>query len=156
MGGAVMSPSGKGGRRALDASINLVPFIDLLSCCLSFLLITAVWTQLAAVPATHASPGPGDRSDAQPQMSLMLFIGREGFLLTRSTGETVQLSRKGEQLDLGGLDAAMRHVKQEYPNKRDIRVRSSDDTPYDELIKTLDALRAAQFPEVQVGEAAGS
>lgn len=156
MGGVAMSPSGRGGRKSLDAAINLVPFIDLLSCCLSFLLITAVWTQLAAVPVTHASPGRGDPSDAPPEVSLLLLIGPDGFLLTRSTGESLQLSRKSEKLDLGGLEAAMRRVKQEYPDKRDITVRSTDGISYDELIKTIDTLRLAQFPQVQVSGAAGT
>jgi len=55
MGGAAPTPSGKGGKKPLDASINLVPFIDLLSCCISFLLITAVWTQLARMDVTQKS-----------------------------------------------------------------------------------------------------
>ncbi|MBY0371880.1 biopolymer transporter ExbD [bacterium] len=38
-----------GGRRSLDAEINLVPFIDLLSVCICFLLMTAVWTQISTV-----------------------------------------------------------------------------------------------------------
>ena len=46
MAGAAPMPSGKSGKKALDATINLVPFIDLLSCCIAFLLITAVWTEL--------------------------------------------------------------------------------------------------------------
>ena len=47
MGGAAPTPTGKGGKKALDAALNLVPFIDLLSCCISFLLITAVPALLA-------------------------------------------------------------------------------------------------------------
>lgn len=35
-----------GGRRSLDAELNLVPFIDLLSMCICFLLMTAVWIQV--------------------------------------------------------------------------------------------------------------
>jgi uncharacterized membrane protein len=50
MAGAGMSVSAKGGRRPVDAAINLVPFIDLLSCCISFLLITAVWVNLGRMP----------------------------------------------------------------------------------------------------------
>src|SRR3954466_3769028 len=38
-----------GGRKSLDAEINLVPFIDLLSVCICFLLMTAVWVQLSTV-----------------------------------------------------------------------------------------------------------
>lgn len=36
-------------RKSLDADINLVPFIDLLSMCICFLLMTAVWIQLASM-----------------------------------------------------------------------------------------------------------
>src|ERR1035437_3090059 len=39
----------KGSRRSLDAEINLVPFIDLLSMCICFLLMTAVWMEIGAV-----------------------------------------------------------------------------------------------------------
>src|ERR1035441_8269205 len=37
-------------RRSLDAEVNLVPFIDLLSMCICFLLMTAVWLELGSVP----------------------------------------------------------------------------------------------------------
>ena len=52
MGGAAPTPTGKGGKKPLDAAMNLIPFIDLLSCCISFLLITAVWTQMARMNVT--------------------------------------------------------------------------------------------------------
>ena len=51
MAGGMMVPGGKGGRKPLDAQLNLVPFIDLLSCCISFLLITAVWVTNSRIPA---------------------------------------------------------------------------------------------------------
>ena len=35
--------SAKGHRRSLNANLNLVPFIDLLSVCITFLIATAVW-----------------------------------------------------------------------------------------------------------------
>ena len=34
---------GRGRRRSLDLTINVVPAIDLLSCCITFLLVTAVF-----------------------------------------------------------------------------------------------------------------
>jgi len=49
MGGAAPVESGKKGKKSLDAELNLVPFIDLLSCLISFLIVTAVWTQIAAL-----------------------------------------------------------------------------------------------------------
>lgn len=51
---------GSGGRRkSLDAEINLVPFIDLLSMCICFLLMTAVWVQLGSVQVKQANGTEG-------------------------------------------------------------------------------------------------
>lgn len=57
----------KGTKRDLNAELNLVPFIDLLSMCICFLLMTAVWIQVSSltVKQTHgtkvgASTGPYD------------------------------------------------------------------------------------------------
>jgi biopolymer transport protein TolR len=46
VGGA--GPS-SGRRKSLDAELNLVPFIDLLSMCICFLLMTAVWMEIGGV-----------------------------------------------------------------------------------------------------------
>jgi biopolymer transport protein ExbD len=42
----------------VDSEIPLVPFIDLLLCCVMFLLVTAVWNQLAAVETSTPSSAP--------------------------------------------------------------------------------------------------
>jgi biopolymer transport protein TolR len=64
MAGASPTPQTEG-RKSLDAEINLVPFIDLLSVCICFLLMTAVWIQIGAVQvkqshgtAASAAAGP--------------------------------------------------------------------------------------------------
>ncbi len=40
---------GSGRRRSLDGEINLVPFIDLLSMCICFLLMTAIWIEVGSI-----------------------------------------------------------------------------------------------------------
>ncbi|MFL5272425.1 MAG: biopolymer transporter ExbD, partial [Anaeromyxobacteraceae bacterium] len=58
MGGTALPESGgKRRRRSLDATVNVVPAIDLLSCCISFLLFTAVWTQISRLPTTPVGAG---------------------------------------------------------------------------------------------------
>src|SRR6516162_9600765 len=47
---AGVGPTPQSGRKkSLDAEINLVPFIDLLSMCICFLLMTAVWMEIGGV-----------------------------------------------------------------------------------------------------------
>jgi biopolymer transport protein TolR len=153
MGGAGISPSGKAGRKALDASINLVPFIDLLSCCISFLLITAVWTQLSAVDVTNPrSQGSGQEPPPKEVVQLTLHLLPDGYLLQRSTGEQVHIDRSGSELNFAQLSRAVRDVKTLYPEKRDITMRASDQVVYDEVIRTLDVLRGDGFPDVQVSD----
>ena len=40
---------GSGDKKSVDIEINVVPFIDLMSCLTAFLLVTAVWTQFAQI-----------------------------------------------------------------------------------------------------------
>ena len=56
--GGVSVGGGGGGRRSLDSEINMIPFIDLLMVTISFLLITAVWSQMARLNADAQVPGP--------------------------------------------------------------------------------------------------
>lgn len=46
-GGGPSISSGR--RRSLDGEINLVPFIDLLSMCICFLLMTAIWIEVGSI-----------------------------------------------------------------------------------------------------------
>jgi len=57
MGGVNVDSGGKGGRRTLDTEINMIPMIDLLMVTVSFLLITAVWTQSSRIDANANVPG---------------------------------------------------------------------------------------------------
>lgn len=49
--------SAKGGKRATNSDINMVPFIDLLFVTIAFLLITAVWVTNSRIEATTQVPG---------------------------------------------------------------------------------------------------
>jgi biopolymer transport protein ExbD len=110
-----------------DATLNLVPFIDLLSTCLAFLLITAVWSQSAQLPAQTAGGGEGE-----PGHAFHLLVGADGCTLTSPDGvaETVPLAALAERL-------RARAVGDE------LVVSGVDRVPYDVWIGALDAARAA-------------
>src|SRR2546422_1294720 len=82
MAGAAPQPHTKGGKKALDAEINLVPFIDLLSCCISFLLITAVWTQIAGLQVSSSGGPPEPQQKQEQTVDLKLLLTHKGDQLT--------------------------------------------------------------------------
>jgi biopolymer transport protein ExbD len=61
MGGAA---SGKGG--ISDASLNVVPFIDLLICLICFLIISAAWTSLSKIDVDQALPKASKTPPKEP------------------------------------------------------------------------------------------
>src|SRR5690348_2245959 len=82
MAGAAPQPHTKGCTRALDAEIYLVPFIDLLSCCISFLLITAVWTQIAGLQVASSGGPPEPQQKQEQTVDLKLLLTDKGYQLT--------------------------------------------------------------------------
>ncbi len=151
MAGAGMTMSAKGGRRPVDAAINLVPFIDLLSCCISFLLITAVWVNLGRLPVANQERGPVDvASAAPPEVRVSLLLHEDGYVLSRSTGEELLLPRQGGQLDTQGLGKALLALRSLLPGQHDMTLRAADSVHYAELIQTMDIARGAEFVNVQV------
>jgi biopolymer transport protein ExbD len=57
MAGATVETGKRGGRRALDSEINMIPMIDLLMVTISFLLLTAVWVHMERLQANAQVPG---------------------------------------------------------------------------------------------------
>ena len=55
--GVSVESGGKSGKKPLNADLNLVPYIDLLTCMVAFLLITAVWSQLARLNVHQKGQG---------------------------------------------------------------------------------------------------
>jgi biopolymer transport protein ExbD len=143
---ASIAPSpARGRRRALDAVINLVPFIDLLSCCIAFLLATAMWMQVARLDVKPAGSNEGE-STAPPSPSLTLEVGNEGLTLSRSSGESLSIRAGGDEL--ARLADALRVARSELA-RDDITVRADDAVPYQRLVRALDVV-VPRFPAISV------
>jgi biopolymer transport protein ExbD len=135
MGGAGTTSNGSRGRRALDAAINLVPFIDLLSCCIAFLLITAVWSQVASVGAQTAGGGPGE-AGARPWR---LYVDSAQLELWAPNGQR-------ETVELSALPVTLRAR-----NVGDqLLLEAADGVKYERLIRALDQAHAAGIEHIAV------
>lgn len=152
MAGAAPMPSGKSARKALDAALNLVPFIDLLSCCIAFLLITAVWTEIGAVPVGHkgADRGPPDPSPPREQVAFTLYVDGDGYTLTRTPGEAQQIPRRGGDDDLARLREVLARAHDGAPEQHELTIRAADAVPYDRVVRAMDVALGARFEDLRV------
>ena len=158
MGGGAMPEGGRGKkkRRALDVTVNVVPAIDLLSCCISFLLFTAVWTQISRLQTTPT--GNGSPAETQPTKSLTVTvtIGERGYVLATSAGAQVEIPLAGRAsdgavtYDLKGLTERLKKLKTEFPDQAAVTVAADDAVVYADLVHTIDVCVGAGLANVSV------
>jgi len=160
MGGGAMPEQGRGGRRrkrSLDAVINVVPAIDLLSCCIAFLLFTAVWTQISRLQATQFGQG-ADTPTAEQQKSLVvtLQITERGYLLSTSAGLSQEIASLGKGADgqalydYKALATRLKQLKTEFPDQSTVTVAAEDGVLYSDLVRTIDACVGAGLAGISV------
>jgi biopolymer transport protein TolR len=75
----VSEAGGKGNK--LNFELNLVPFIDLLSALVLFLLLSAVWVQMGALPTQAEAPGKSETVQTETSKLAVLLTGK-GMQLT--------------------------------------------------------------------------
>jgi biopolymer transport protein TolR len=151
---SVSAPGGRssGGKKALNVELNLVPFIDLLTCLICFLLMAAVWIQIGKISVTQSGQGapteqtPEDRT----KLNLVVTITPQGFLLTGNGQTIADILKKDNQYDFERLGAKLKEIHGQYPEKNDIVVTSEDSIQYQDLINTMDICLANEFPNISV------
>jgi len=151
-----VSIDGGGGdrKKPLNADLNLVPYIDLLTCMVAFLLITAVWTQLARLRVGQKGPGTGEVADVVPD-KIAVVVHDDGFNVIVGNDQK-PLPRKAGELDYAALSVEMAAVKKTHPDRTDVQVISADGIVFDSLVRTMDAAMTAGFPDLSLLDAAGS
>jgi biopolymer transport protein ExbD len=161
MGGGGMPEEGGQGKRkkkALDAVINVVPAIDLLSCCISFLLFTAVWTQISRLQVQQLGTGAPEPTVTDPQKSLMvtLAMGERGFNLATSSGTSIDIPTLGRgpagelRFDLKSLAEKLKQLKSDYPDASAVTVSAEDTVSYGDLVQAIDACIGSGLAAVSV------
>jgi biopolymer transport protein ExbD len=157
---------GHGGRRSVDHQIPLIPFIDFLLCLVSFLLMTAVWTQMSRINADARVPGPPDpdKELEEQKKDLTLHVemrGEEKFQLVWKEGNTVRdtidVTRKAVRLtgdDFNYPDLAQKISEQwnsqgSHRADSDLKVdqavlHTDNTTKFEDIIAVIDAIYSPQ------------
>jgi biopolymer transport protein TolR len=155
--------SGLGGKKELNAELNLTPFIDLLSTCVCFLLITAVWIEIGTVEVKQ-SHGTEAKQEKKETFDLDLVYTNATTLKLnlKQNGKTVsRFDVKGDNFaaTMTELNTTITSKVLNYRNKV-IEIAAATVTPnsgvnYGDLISTLDVLRKNEIVNIGVISARG-
>ena len=169
MGASIPNPGGNGGKRSLDAEINLVPFIDLLCSLIAFLLMTAVWMQVSSLELKQGSKDDNVTPPEQEQSLLQVFINEKGFtiippnnpeipivcLSETCTKSRVEPGQNGKPhtvvdsyYDYVQLTAKLQEEKDKLVEQKQISLILSDSVPYNDMIRTMDTCLALGLDDI--------
>ncbi len=152
-GGGTPEPSGGGGKKSVDFQLNLVPFIDLLSVLISFLLMTSVWTQISKIEVKQSPNMPNDEppEEQEEKLKLTVLIKSSGYTVTKKGVVVKEIETKGSEYDATTLAEVLKKVKAEHPENNDVQVTSEDAVAYQELITVMDICLNSDLPGISVG-----
>ncbi len=153
--------------RQETVELNITAFMNLMVILVPFLLITAVFSQVAILelnlPSSNDQPGADDHDIVQLEVIVRptaLEVGE------RKQGLLTRLPMKNEEYDYAGLRDYLKRVKARYPDKVDASILLEPDISYDTLVQVMDTVRvyefidagagvaqAELFPEISIGDA---
>ena len=153
--------------RDTNPELDITSFMNLMVILIPFLLLNAVFTQVAVLQVAMPNDGSSGAPEVKKPLVLEVMVYKDRLLVAdRQTGpmKTIALNAKGEH-DFKALNEYLREVKTQYPTVTEASILLEQDTVYDKLIQTMDAVRVinsdvngkpakyALFPDVSIGDA---
>jgi biopolymer transport protein ExbD len=141
---------GKGRGKSMNVELNLVPFIDFLSCLIAFLMIAAVWTQIASLDVEQniAPPDPNqEQPDEPPTPPLTVHIRGDGMWIARKVETGINIPKIGETYDYTKLEELMNKDHETFPTEEMVVINTDDGVAYEEMVKVLDMTRGIGYPK---------
>ena len=162
-------PGAGGGRtKNFAADLNLVPFIDLLSVCITFLMVTAVWTQISTMPLDQniSDPNtPPPEVDVPPPPPLTVHIRADGVWMGRVITDTDYQGKMlkagknypilGEEYDWTAIETDLQGDRDEFPDEKTLVIVTDDGIFYEHMIRALDLGRANGYEQNLLGGGPG-
>jgi biopolymer transport protein ExbD len=143
-------------RRSVNVDLNIVPFIDLMSCLTAFLLVTAVWVDIAQLDTKPIGRNGEVPPTKIPQLSIL--VDAEGIWVGESQFGAIQHI---DGHDWGALDLTLTAHKTgpTFVDRGDVQLaaesRPGHEVLYQELITAMDIAHRAGFRDVGLTDPEG-
>ena len=141
MSGGGSTPS-KNGKKSVDFVVTLIPTIDLMSVLTSFLLITAVWTQLARIATDQAisqnTSAPQQKTEKEKNVNILITVD-EAVMNITGDRPPKRIPRLPEDKYYKEVRAALRGLKERVPAESPkVMLAAEDKVQYKNMIQIMD------------------
>jgi Biopolymer transport protein len=138
----------KNSKKHLDFEVNLIPFIDLLSVSICFLLITAVWLNVGSMDVKQAVGGQA-QEDTKKSPLVWIRMTDKGDLdlevqqssLVPAGLKKFRVAQINQLPNWEGLEKALSNLKQVEPSLNTGLIQPTASTSYEDIIDVMDRLK---------------
>lgn len=145
-----MASFGSQQKGSVNVELNIVPFIDLMSCLTAFLLVTAVWVNMADVRNQQAGKQASD-TPSKDHPTIAILLDRDSIQVSQSpSGQGAEIAAG----DWDKLEATLKSLRgiETDPQRVEVAALSTDAHPinYQSLVIAMDTAIKAGYPDVGV------
>jgi biopolymer transport protein TolR len=141
-------------KKEIEFELNLIPFIDMLSACLSFLLLTAVWSYIGSIDTHQAIGAESTNGQNNPPSIVVQVENDKSFLFDLKDVKIKQRQFKINALNgepnWDKIDSLLVSIRKNIPDLNTSVVMSKPGVSYGLTMKTVDSLRKAEIKNVGI------
>lgn len=158
--GASIGTEGSG--RSQNVELNIIPFIDLMSCLTAFLLVTAVWVNISQLDVKVAGKARDQIKEPSEDPELSVLIEADEIWIGLSRVEEYQRIPKSDAgYDWNKLEELLRVHKASafFTEKANIQIAAestkTEPVPYQAMILAMDVAVKTGFSDVAMSDPDG-
>ncbi len=152
-----MSSSGgrKGRKRNSNFELNLVPFIDVLSVCICFLLVTAVFINLGSMHVSQAV-GSEKQTREKPKGTVTVSMGGKGDVrievkdIPGSRPSTVTINGEDGKVNFKRTEQWIQSFASNNMEVKTVLLMPNPFSKYDDLIQLMSQFRKSQMDQIGI------
>ena len=159
--GAAVGADEKG---SVNVELNIIPFIDLMSCLTAFLLVTAVWVNIAQIniqpKGKTRDTSNVQKDDETVTLSVLVQADRIWVGLSR-VNEFQEIPKKGDEHDWEKFETTLKEHKASafFADRTDLEIAAESTTTspvkYQDVIRAMDVALKVGFIDVGLSDPAG-
>ncbi len=142
-------------KKNMNFELNLVPFIDVLSTCICFLLLTAVFVNLGSMPVNQAV-GSEKVQDQKNQGSIVVSMGSQGDVrievkdVKGIASPQSTFKGLGGKIDYNQIENWVENFSQRHAEVKTVLLMPNPTTKYNDLIQLMGHFKKHSMEQIGV------
>lgn len=151
------SKSGGGRKKNMNFELNLIPFIDVLSTCICFLLVTAVFVNLGSI---HVSQAVGSEKNKEQVKtgSVIVSFGSSGDVRFEAKDvkgfaadlSLVTIKGQGGKINYPKTEEWIKAFTSRFTNVKTVLMMPNPTSKYDDLIQLMAQFKANSMDQIGI------